>query len=124
MISVTGKGGSRKTRDRLAKMQTKKIDTDLDRFGRMGVEALARATPVDTNLSAESWGYRIERDSHGPRLVWFNTNSVNGTPVVILLVYGHGTGTGGYVQGRNFINPAIRPIFDHIKAELRKKVKS
>lgn len=124
MIKLTTKVGLKKTRNHLSKMLKNGIDSDLDRWGQMGVDALSRATPVDTQLSASSWGYRITRDRHGPRIEWYNTNQVNGTPVVILIQYGHGTGTGGYVQGRDFINPAIRPVFDKISADIRKKVRA
>lgn len=123
MISVTSKGGKR-TRQHLENILRRGIDKDLHRWGQMGLQALQKATPVDTRLSASSWGYRIAKDSHGPRIEWFNTNSVNGTPVVILIHYGHATGTGGYVQGREFINTAMRPVFDQINDEIRKKVRS
>lgn len=123
MISVTSKG-SAKIKKRLDRMLNQKIDRDLHRWGQMGLEALQNATPVETGISAESWGYRVSRDSHGPRIEWFNTNTVNGTPVVILIHYGHATGTGGYVQGKEFINRAMQPVFDKINDEIRKKVRS
>lgn len=123
MIRVTSKG-SDAIRKRFEYIRNRSIDRDLHRWGAMGLEALQKATPVDTRLSADSWGYRIERDKFGPRIVWYNTNSVNGTPVVILIQYGHGTGTGGYVPARDFINPSIRPVFDQIRSEMRKKVRS
>lgn len=96
---------------------------DFDRYGREGVAALSKATPVETSLTANSWEYRVIKGKR-PGIEWYNTNVVNGTSVAILIQYGHGTGTGGYVQGRNYINPAIRPIFDQIVANVRKKVKS
>lgn len=97
--------------------------SDLDLYGRIGVEALARATPVHTGITAESWGYRILHEGRGVTIEWFN-DSVDdaGTPIVILLQYGHGTGTGGYVAGRDFINPAIQPVFDQIADDVWKKV--
>lgn len=86
----------------------------LDKYGKMGVEALASATPVDTGLTAASWGYRIERTNTSASIIFYNTNINKGVPIAIILQYGHGTGTGGYVQGRDYINPAIQPVFDKI----------
>jgi hypothetical protein len=101
-----------------------KFFDQLDKYGREGVAALASATPVDTSLTANSWTYEVinEGGTHGIR--WRNTHMAAGTPVVILLQYGHGTGTGGYVQGRDFINPVILPLFERIKADVRKAVSS
>lgn len=123
MIQVISKGGT-KAKKHLEEILNRKIDRDLHRWGQMGLEALQNSTPVDTGLSAESWGYRISRDSYGPRIEWFNTHTVNGTSVVILIQYGHATGTGGYVQGREFINRAMKPVFEKINDEIRKKVRS
>lgn len=95
----------------------------LDRYGREGVEALASATPIDSGLTADSWGYEISISPRGSyQISWTNSNVVDGTPVVILLQYGHGTKNGGYVQGQDFINPAIRPIFDKIATDVWKEV--
>lgn len=96
---------------------------ELDRYGQLGVEALSRMTPKDSGLTAQSWGYRII-DRHGQKgIEWYNTNiDAQGSPVAILIQYGHGTGTGGYVAGRDFINPAIRPVFDEIANDIWKKV--
>ncbi len=123
MIRVTGRGDFEKTRKFLAKNSRGDIFAQLDRYGQMGVDALAKATPVDTRISANSWKYRVIRDRRNARIEWYNTNEVNGTPVVILIQYGHATGTGGYVHGRDFINPAMRPLFDRIADEIWKKVK-
>jgi hypothetical protein len=94
---------------------------ELDRYGRQGVEALARATPVRTGLAANSWAYRVVKGKR-PGIEWYNTDTVNGTPVVVLIQYGHATGTGGYVHGRDFINPAMRSVFDQIANDVWKKV--
>lgn len=88
----------------------------------MGVDALSAATPVDSGETARSWTYQIVRSSGYFSIRWLNTNRSNGVPIAILLQYGHGTGTGGYVQGRDYINPAMKPIFDQIEAEVRKVV--
>lgn len=87
---------------------------DLDKYGREGVAALASATPVDSGLTANSWYYEIEHNNGSVKLVFKNSNIQNGVPIAIILQYGHGTGTGGWVQGRDYINPAIQPIFDRI----------
>ena len=76
--------------------------------------ALSSATPVDTGLTANSWYYKIERDANSVKIVFCNSNIQNGIPIAIILQYGHGTGTGGWVEGRDYINPAIQPVFDKI----------
>lgn len=120
MIKITNKGTYKKTYRFLYKLIRNEPFKSLDHYGRMGVDALSSATPVDTGLSSESWDYRIIKNP--PGIVWFNTDIATGVPVVILLQYGHGTGTGGYVQGRDFINPAIQPIFDNMIPEIWKEV--
>lgn len=87
---------------------------DLDKYGREGVAALASATPVDTGLTANSWYYEVENRDGVAKITFNNSNIQNGVPIAIILQYGHGTGTGGWVQGRDYINPAIQPIFDKI----------
>ncbi len=127
MIRATSSGDHKKTArelDRLRKSVGGGTSSfDFNRYGKMGVDALARATPVDTSLTRNSWEYRIIKDRKNPGIEWYNTNVVNGIPVAILIQYGHGTGTGGYVVGRDYINPAMLPIFDMIADEIWKKVK-
>lgn len=86
----------------------------LDKYGREGVAALASATPVETGLTAASWYYKIENKDGRVEISFLNSNIQNGVPIAIILQYGHGTGTGGWVEGRDYINPAILPIFDRI----------
>lgn len=95
---------------------------DLDKYGREGVAALASATPVDTGLTASSWSYKIVRNRDQVRLEFHNSNIQNGVPIAVILQYGHGTGTGGWVEGRDYINPAVRPLFDKIADEAWKEV--
>lgn len=95
---------------------------DLDKYGREGVAALASATPVDSGLTASSWYYEIEYTKSGAKITFKNSNIQNGVPIAIILQYGHGTGTGGYVQGRDYINPAVQPIFDRIRDEAWREV--
>lgn len=96
---------------------------DLDRYGRAGVDALASATPVDSGLTASSWYYEIERKNGSVTISFRNSNIQNGVPIAIILQYGHGTGTGGWVEGRDYIIPAIQPIFDQITSDAWKEVK-
>lgn len=96
----------------------------LHRLGAEGVSALSSATPVDTGLTAGSWYYEVKTSKNGATLIWKNDNSTrDGTPIPILIQYGYTTGTGGWVEGRDFINPAIRPIFDNIAKVLAEEVR-
>jgi hypothetical protein len=122
MITITEKGSFKNTESYLRKLKTKQLFATLNKYGSLGVAALSNATPVDSGLTAASWSYTIEQRPGYYSIRWHNSNEVNGTPVAILLQYGHGTGTGGYVQGRDFIMPAIRPIFDQIAAEAWREV--
>lgn len=120
-ISVSSQGDFNNTKNSLKDLLNMPPPSDLERWGQMGVDALASVTPEDTGLTSESWGYRITKDSFGPVIEWYNTNlDDQGTQVAILLQYGHGTGTGGYVQGKDYINPAIQSVFDTIIQELGK----
>lgn len=96
---------------------------DLDRYGREGVAALASATPVDSGKTASSWYYEISRTKGGAAISFKNSNINKGVPIAIILQYGHATRNGGWVQGRDYINPAIRPIFDKLANDAWKEVK-
>ena len=96
----------------------------LSKFGQEGVSALAAATPKESGLAASSWGFDVSNKRGLYTITWTNTDVENGFPVVIMLQYGHGTGTGGYVRGIDFINPAIKPTFDHIENEVWRAVTS
>ena len=96
--------------------------SDLDKYGREGVAALSSATPVDTGLTADSWYYRVSQTDGLIKIEFLNSNIQNGVPIAIILQYGHGTGTGGWVEGRDYINPAIQPIFDRIVNDLWREV--
>ena len=95
---------------------------DLDKYGREGVAALASATPVDSGLTANSWYYKIKRSNESVSIEFCNSNVQNGVPIAIILQYGHGTGTGGWVEGRDYINPVVQPIFDKIAQNAWKEV--
>lgn len=124
MFSIESSGSFDKTISFLTKMQKTDFLRSLERFGQEGVNALAAATPVDSGETANSWYYEIVRDANSYSIIWGNRNVVDGRPIAVLLQYGHGTGTGGYVQGRDYINPALRPIFDRIADEAWKAVTS
>ena len=114
MISLTSKGDFRKTEKFMKNARTKKLMTILKQYGEEGVAALMVATPLDTGRTASSWRYEIKVENNCVRLEFHNDNIQNGVPIAIILQYGHGTGTGGWVEGRDYINPAIQPVFDKI----------
>lgn len=117
-------GGFTKTERFLNRMKRREYLNVLDEFGRDGVQALRNATPVDSGVTAEAWDYEIKRTRNYTEIVWTNSNINDGVPIAVILQYGHGTGTGGYVQGRDYINPAIRPVFDKIAEKAWKVVTS
>lgn len=114
MISFRQKGDFSKTMKFLVKAKDSVKLSDLDKYGREGVAALASATPVDTGETANSWYYEIVRGNGTISITFNNSHIQNGVPIAVILQYGHGTGTGGWVEGRDYINPAIQPIFDQI----------
>lgn len=114
MISFRQKGDFSKLTRFLERVKEAAKVGDLDKYGQEGVAALASATPVDTGLTAKSWYYEIENKKNSVVITFKNSNIQNGVPIAIILQYGHGTGTGGWIQGRDYINPAIQPIFDKI----------
>ena len=117
-------GGFTKTERFLNRMKRREYLNVLDEFGRDGVQALRNATPVDSGATAEAWDYEIKRTRNYTEIVWTNSNINDGVPIAVILQYGHGTGTGGYVQGRDYINPAIRPVFDKMAEKAWKVVTS
>lgn len=121
MISFRHKGDFSKTTRYMMRVKDA-ARIDLDRFGREGVAALASATPVDSGLTANSWYYEIIRTKESVTIAFNNRNIQNGVPIAIILQYGHGTRNGGWVQGRDYINPAIQPIFDKIANEAWREV--
>ena len=114
MISFRQKGDFSKLTNFLERAKESAKLGDLDKYGREGVAALASATPMDSGLTANSWYYKIENKNGSATISFYNSNIQNGVPIAIILQYGHGTGTGGWVEGRDYINPAIQPIFDQI----------
>jgi hypothetical protein len=124
MVSFSSSGSTGKTEKFLAFILSGRMYSNLESYAERGRAALASATPVESGITAASWTYEIKRSAGGATITWKNTNLENGFPVAIMLQYGHGTGTGGYVQGRDYINPAIRPIFDEIANSVWRAVTS
>lgn len=124
VISFKHKGNFNKTEKFLKKMKSSELQDILERYGQIGVDALSRATPVDSGTTAASWSYEIDRSNSGIAIYFVNSHENKGVNIAIILQYGHGTGTGGYVQGRDYINPAIKPVFDQMSSDLWKMVTS
>lgn len=122
MLSVRQKGDFARTTRYLVKLNKAIKFADLDKYGKEGVVALSSATPVDTGVTSKSWYYEVERNKQFAKITFYNSNVQNGIPIAIILQYGHGTGTGGWVEGRDYINPAIQPIFDRIAENAWKEV--
>ena len=124
MIRVESKGSFAKTEKFLYAMQKAEAIKILNKYGQEGVNALASATPVDSGLTADSWEYETIYKNGRYSIVWSNTNVESGIPVAILIQYGHATGTGGWVEGTDYINPSIRPLFDKIAENVWERVKN
>lgn len=123
MINIKQKGDFKNLSSFLEKTKEKLNLGLLDKYGREGVAALQAATPKDTGKTSESWYYKIERKNGCVSLTFHNSNQNKGVPIAIILQYGHATRNGGYVEGVDYINPALRPIFDKIAEEAWKEVK-
>lgn len=122
MIRFRQKGDFSKLTKYLKKAERADRLIDLDRYGREGVAALASATPVDSGLTASSWYYEKIIKNNRITIQFCNSNIQNGVPIAIIIQYGHGTGTGGWVEGRDYINPSIQPIFDKMSNDLWREV--
>lgn len=122
MIKIESKGNFSKTMEYLEKLKGSISESKLDAYGRMGVEALSANSPVLTGRMASSWYYTIEKTDESITLTWCNSDIEGGENIAIIVDQGHGTGSGRYIQGRNFITPALEPVFNKIIDELRKGV--
>jgi len=123
MIKITTKGDFKKTESYLKKLKdTKRIASILDKYGSRGVSLLQSATPIETGKTASSWDYEISENGEEYSISFTNSNVNRGVNIAIILQYGHGTRNGGYVQGRDYINPAIRQAFDEMRDELIREV--
>lgn len=124
MISFSTRGSGGKTESYLQSLLHLDIRGIMNRAGQAGVTALASATPRESSLAANSWTYEIKQGKDSVTLIWHNVDEESGFPVALMLQYGYATGTGGYVAGRDYINPAIEPIFEKIAEDVRKAVSS
>lgn len=122
MISVSVNGDFSKTQRYIERIKELAHISSLDSYGKEGVEALRRATPVDTGKTADSWSYEIIHEKNKTSIVWKNANQNKGVPIAIILQYGHGTRSGRYVKGTDYINPAMKPIFENIADRVWKEV--
>lgn len=122
MISATSSGSFDKTMKFLTFMQTNRIFNVLDRYGPVGVNLLSSATPRDTGETAQSWKYTVTHAAGKHALNFYNTHVEDGVNIAIIIQYGHGTGTGGYVEGIDYINPVVRPLFDKILDDVWRQV--
>jgi hypothetical protein len=122
MITITEKGNFNNVTRYLDRLKKADLFAVLNKYGTLGVVALSNATPVDSGATAASWTYSIVQRKGYYSIRWHNGNIKNGIPIAVLIQYGHGTGTGGYVQGRDYIMPAIRPVFEQIAAEAAREV--
>lgn len=124
MITFTQRGGFHRIEKFFRKMKNRSYMDILNKYGKDGVAALSAATPVDSGKTAASWSYTIEMTDSTAGIYWSNSNVNKYVNIAVILQYGHGTGTGGYVQGRDYINPAMQPVFDRIAEEAWKEVTS
>ena len=122
MIQCVIKGDFKKSHNFIEKLRKLDFDSLIERYAEEGVQALAKATPKRTGKTAASWNYTIERKTGQLSIYWTNSNVSEGVPIAVILEYGHGTGWGGYVQGRHYISPAIQPVFDKILEAVRREV--
>lgn len=122
MIRITQKGDFKKTYKFLENASMSKVEKVLEKYGLMGVEALSVFTPVDSGETAESWDYHIEKNGKNYSIVWTNSNVNDHVNIALIIQYGHGTGTGGYVKAIDYINPAMKPVFDKIAEEVWEEV--
>lgn len=121
-IIIKHRGSFRNTERLFQKLDRFEISNILEKYGKMGVDALSAATPVNSGETSNSWDYTVEKQNSGYTIVWTNSNVNNGVNIALILQTGHGTGTGGYVRGKDYINPALRPIFDALAEEAWQEV--
>lgn len=123
VVMFRQKGSFKRTSDFLKRASSLNLNAILNQYGQEGVEALRAATPMDTGTTANSWSYSIHKGAGSITITWSNSNIVDGVPIAVILQYGHGTRNGGYVHGTDYINPAMKPIFDKIAQRAWEEVK-
>lgn len=122
MITITEKGSFKNTEAYLSRLKSAQLYATLEKYGTLGVNALSNATPTDSGLTAASWSFDVVQRKGYYSIRWHNSHIESGVPIAVILQYGHGTGTGGWVEGRDYIMPAIRPIFDQMAEEAWREV--
>lgn len=122
MFRFISKGDWSKTSKFLEKAKNIFKENSFDKYGRVGVIALESATPKESGATANAWSYEVQRSGSQVSIIWKNSNEPNGFPVAVMLQFGHGTGTGGYVRGIDYINPAMKPVFEKIADDLWREV--
>jgi hypothetical protein len=122
VIGVESSGSFKNTEAFLARMLNNDLAGKLRSYGKAGVQSLSKATPEETGETAHSWDFRVVQEKRGPTIEWFNTHENQGVNIAIIIQYGHGTGTGGWVPGINYVNPAMEPVFDKIMDDFWKEV--
>lgn len=122
MIRFKHKGNFEPTTKFLYRNRRMDLKTILSKYGELGISALEEATPKDTGKTSKSWGYRVSITNRGASIIWTNSNIVDGVPIAVILQYGHATRNGGYVEGVDYINPALQPVFDDILKRVWKEV--
>ena len=122
MITFKQTGNFNNTERFLSRASKLNFQRILQKYATAGVNALASATPVDSGLTADSWGYEIKTSGSSCSILFTNSHVVDGVPIAIIIQYGHGTRNGGYVQGRDYINPAVQPLFDKIAEDAWREV--
>lgn len=123
MVNLTSRGNFNNTFKFLQNVRKLDIRHILERYGRIGVERLREATPKDTGLTSESWVYEVRMVGNSGSIEWWNTNINDSVPIALILQYGHGTGWGAYVPGRDYINPALQPVFDELAEKVWEEVR-
>lgn len=121
-IDLSSSGSFSKIENFLRGKSRDKVLDQLERYGQDGVSTLESATPIESGETRNLWSYKVSKSGSSYSITWSNSNIENGVPIAIILQYGHATGTGGYVQGRDYINPAMRPVFDNIADKVWKAV--
>lgn len=123
VVTLRSSGNYSKTKSFLNHLRNFNITTILEKYGELGVQRLQEYTPKRTGLTAQSWVYEVHVGPQRASVNWWNTNENDGVPIALIIQYGHGTGTGGYVRGIDYINPALQPVFEAMAEEVWKEVK-
>ena len=122
MITISSKGSFSNTEKFLKRSMKSNYNSIFEKYGKEGVRLLSSATPVDTGKTSESWTYDVKKSKRGISIEWSNSNVINGVQIAVIIQYGHGTQNGAYIQGQDYINPVIKPLFDILTNDIWKDV--